>query len=590
MKDATNAFSKYNLTIDVEPLVVPLFPNATKFYLNWSEDISISIDVESQYDVNTINWNNDTTIKNFNFNKTTSLLNIKLMPAKIWKPVWIQFISKDSCNRNVYSNEFWIYFNKIRPPAITNTFGPISVNRGKSKIVKIPSDLFTDSQKLKLELSTTNCIDKSSRFTKIQNFDDNENQKYIYVQSNDTFAFWLFDIYATNSYNISNQYRARLNIIQWASKDWVEWNGSYQSDWTKCVQGYEFGDSGAWLVSSTLFTLKQFTIYKILGIIVWILIILQLILCIKLKLQSLYSLFYMQTILVMMFSIEDASDEFTVFASSLLWTKFDLGFILFGNYKLLGCQQSSNKMLRLGFYWQSTFYNYMPLIIVVSILVITVIVIKKYFSDSIIIVKCKYYLTFIWNRSILSFVFVPINISPFILSNIIIDGMNLKNQFILTLISIGAWWIVLLILWFYWGRIQWDEFINKSDPSNTTCYFYLNMVRIAILSVMFIWNSGTIIYCLFSFILIAIQFCMNLTQFKDNRVLTDELLKEKLANRVVNTHMIFLMFIIWSANIYKTEFIQKIWAFMIMEFYMFMLIINLVIKLINIKKQETSKQ
>ena len=67
LKDNTNAFSKYNLTIDVEPLVVPLFPNATKFYLNWSEDISISIDVESQYDVNAIIWNNDTTVKFINF-------------------------------------------------------------------------------------------------------------------------------------------------------------------------------------------------------------------------------------------------------------------------------------------------------------------------------------------------------------------------------------------------------------------------------------------------------------------------------------------------------------------------------------------
>ena len=79
----------------------------------------------------------------------------------------------------------------------------------------------------------------------------------------------------------------------------------------------------------------------------------------------------------------------------------------------------------------------MPLIIVVAILVIAVVVIKRYFSNSIIIVKCKDYLKFIWNSS-LSFVLVPINVSPFILSNIIIDGMNIKNQFILTLISTGA--------------------------------------------------------------------------------------------------------------------------------------------------------
>ena len=159
------------------------------------------------------NFDTHCTIKNLNFNKTASLLDIKFMQAIIWKPVWIQFVSKDSCNRNVNSNEFWIYFNDVRPPAITNTFGPITVKRSESKIFTIPSDLFIDPQKLKLELDTTNCIDKSSRFTKIKVFDDNENHKYIYVQSNDTFAAWIFDIYATNSYNISNQYRARLNTI-----------------------------------------------------------------------------------------------------------------------------------------------------------------------------------------------------------------------------------------------------------------------------------------------------------------------------------------------------------------------------------------
>ena len=126
--------------------------------------------------------------------------------------------------------------------------------------------------------------------------------------------------------------------------------------------GYELKSSGVWLVSSSFFTLSQFIIFKILGFIVWAVIFIHLIMSIKIKLQSFYPLFYMQTILVMMLSIGDASDEFTAFASSLYWTKLDLSFILFDIQKKLGCEQPSNKMLRFGFYCQSTVHNYMILI------------------------------------------------------------------------------------------------------------------------------------------------------------------------------------------------------------------------------------
>ena len=100
----------------------------------------------------------------------------------------------------------------------------------------------------------------------------------------------------------------------------------------------------------------------------------------------------MQTILAMMFSIEEASDRFTVFASTLQWTKLDLSFLLFGIHKLFGCVQLSNKMERLGLHCQSTVHNYMLLIIIVTILVITVLIIKKYHFYTLIIQKLEHFL------------------------------------------------------------------------------------------------------------------------------------------------------------------------------------------------------
>ena len=664
------------MTITVEPLNVPLFADQTNFYYNWLESIMVPIHVQSQNEVDAISWMNNTAIQNFSYNKNTSLLNIQFLSTQNWKPVWVKLMSNDSCNRSIYSDNYWMHFYDDRPPAITNTFGPISVNRGEGELFSMPSDLFTDPQNLTLALSVSNCIDKSHYFTKIElseiNEDEyfvfaqsndtfaswifeiyvtnsfkisnqyqtaitntfgpisvnrgegelfsmpsdlftdpqnltlalsvsncidkshyftkielseiNEDEYFVFAQSNDTFAFWIFEIYATNSFKISNQYQTQLNIIQWASKDWVKWNGPYQSDCTKWVQGYELSGSGACLVSSSLFALSQFIIFRILGIIVWILIIIQLLFCIKLKLLSFYSLFYMQTILVMMFSVENVSDGFTVFAFTLQWTKLDFSFILFSIQKLFECEQSSNKMRRLAFYCQSTIHNYMILIILAVVIIVSVVGINKYIIHTTIIQKLKNFLVFIWNVNISSLVLIPINISPFIIANVIIDGINIRNQFVLSLISIGAWSIILFTSWFYWRNILRDDFINRVDPVNTACYFYLNLARIIVLSFMFVFTLNAFIYCIFTFTLMILQFGMTLAQFRDNRVLSDDLLKEKLIHQVVSLHMLFLMFVIWIANIYQTESIQKIWAFMVTEFYIFLLVVNMMIKFIKIKK------
>ena len=105
MKDATNAFSKYNLTIDVEPLVVALFPNATKLYLNWSENISISIDVESQYDVDAIIWNNDTTVKFINL--VSIEINLFII-IYLFNPESKIFLLKDGCMYFAVVICFWV--------------------------------------------------------------------------------------------------------------------------------------------------------------------------------------------------------------------------------------------------------------------------------------------------------------------------------------------------------------------------------------------------------------------------------------------------------------------------------------------------
>ena len=176
LRDSTNAFSKYNLTITVAPLSVPFFADQTNFYYNWSQAISVLIDVQSKNEVDAISWTNNTAIKNLSYSKITSLLSIQLFPTQNWKPIWVKFMSNDSWNRSIYSNQYWIRFYDGRPPAITNTFGPISVNRGEGKLFQLPSDLFTDPQNLTLALSVSNCVDRSNSLTKIELSKMNESE------------------------------------------------------------------------------------------------------------------------------------------------------------------------------------------------------------------------------------------------------------------------------------------------------------------------------------------------------------------------------------------------------------------------------
>ena len=216
--------------------------------------------------------------------------------------------------------------------------------------------------------------------------------------------------------------------------------------------------------------------------------------CIKFKLLSFYSLFYMQTILVMMFSAENVSDGFTVFAYTLQWTKLNFSFILFGTQKLFGCEKSPNKMVRLGFYCQSTVHNYMLLTILAVVIIISVVGIKKYLIHTTIIQKLKNFILFIWNGCISSLILIPINISPFFIANVIMDGINIRNQFILSLISIGGWSILLFKCWFYWRNILNDDFVSKFDRVNTSCYFYLNWIRIIVLSLIFVFSLNDFKY------------------------------------------------------------------------------------------------
>ena len=249
----------------------------------------------------------------------------------------------------------------------------------------------------------------------------------------------MFEIYAKNAYGRSNQYQSQINIIQWASKDWVEWTGSLQSDWIKWKDGYTVDDNGVWLLSLSLFSFDQFTIYKILSLIIWFLLLIHLVLIIKLKRLSFHSLFFVQPILIMIFSVQDASDEMIAFTSYFQWIKLDLNFMNFGRFKFMGWNKSTEKMMKVQLYWQSTFHNYFLLILILTIIIIAVVNINKYSNQSIILQKLKMLLTLAWFDKASSFIFIFLNVSQFFFSNIMNDISNFRSQNLFSIISVWMW-------------------------------------------------------------------------------------------------------------------------------------------------------
>mmetsp|Transcript_1685 Transcript_1685/g.2112 ORF Transcript_1685/g.2112 Transcript_1685/m.2112 type:complete len:100 (-) Transcript_1685:338-637(-) len=98
----------------------------------------------------------------------------------------------------------------------------------------------------------------------------------------------------------------------------------------------------------------------IMGLVLFCVIIIQLLLAVKLGRVSLWPLTCVQTILIVLLSTEDTSQDVVDFATPLLMYKLDFGFLspdLLNNE--LGCEHSSIIMQNAHFYCQSTFLNYM---------------------------------------------------------------------------------------------------------------------------------------------------------------------------------------------------------------------------------------
>ena len=182
-----NAWKIYNLTINLEPYFYPSFAFINNITVNYNKITEIHLNNQSSInDIYAVDWTSNLTISWIKYEKQNSTLQLMSLSINIFNQC-AKLSSADSCQNKKYSNEFLITIKySLTPPAIGNTFGPLSVYVGESRLFLVPNDLFIsdDQSSLQYAVSVLSWSVKSILFTNIAK-SDKDGRFYLYILSLD---------------------------------------------------------------------------------------------------------------------------------------------------------------------------------------------------------------------------------------------------------------------------------------------------------------------------------------------------------------------------------------------------------------------
>ena len=459
-----NAWRMYNLTIKTEHYSYPSFGIVNNIIAHFNITTETRLDVNSNIELQVVDWKSNETIpwikylqQNFTLQIKPSNISLKIQCAKL--------ASIDSCQSRVYSSQFLVtVIQSSGPPIIGNTFGPLNVYKGESKLFIIPEDLFISDKQhtLNYTSSVLSWSIKSILYTNVtkSNFDS---KSYLYILSKDA-KTCLVTISATDSNNQSAETTVQINVLNWASKDWLEWKSQYQADWVKWKESYTLGADGVWYWKTTFFPDSSGSLFDIWGLIVLISLIVSLMLSITIGMRSLYTLEFSHTIIIYIASLSNQS-----LIKLILWFqifKLDFGFLdQFHIRYLLFCQVGSDEMSKIQFYWQSTILNYFYLIIILLVLAWWLQILKK---TSLRLKITEIVLSFIQNKSNENISWIVWHLfSSFLWVNLLSDALNIYNHTILSLISLFLFLVIIIFILIKYPKVITLSFIKKIDHSRS---------------------------------------------------------------------------------------------------------------------------
>ena len=554
LTDSTNAFMMYSFNVTVDSFIQPSLPEVDDMHFNWPILVSVPIQVQSMFNVTIVDCTNNQHIRFVTFDQSSSMLLLDIEQYQNCQDLCVKLKSSNSWANNVFSNAFWIRFNSGIPPVLTNAFGPLVINRGVLKLFQIPPDLFTSYQNSKIEYQANNCIDKIAEQTYIdiakRTSSNNENKSttfYLSAVSYDTFSSWEFPITATDSFGNSAEYLTNLNIVVWSSKDWADWSGPYEADWTKCKTGFTLQSTGSWLQNSLLPVFDtQIGFYFAIGIITAMSIVINVILIFKLKRLSVYPFEYAQPILIFLFAMDRPSQNIINFAQWLQWTKLNLGFIyIFSFRESLFWTRATDKLSDVQLYWQTTVQNYLFLILSVLILWCALKLWNRLLNSEYIQKLINDVISFIVNSNSIK-TFMIDSVYPFMFANIINDIYSFSNHKLLSILSIGLLLIAVMHICMspkqnthqvsnnQQERSQNDKQDNNLQPSAHKSKFgvYFATIKSILYAWMFVFATKNT-YLLWTFAIIVLHVAIVSMQLTDSREIWLELLIRKKSKTVL---------------------------------------------------------
>ena len=226
-----NAWREYNLNIFVEPYYSPLFDLIRDIITYYNETKEVKLNDLSEFDLQIVDCSSSSTIPWITYIKENSTLILKPL-IKDLSYQWAKLVMINSCHKQVASNEFTItILHNLAPPSIGNTFGPLELYSGQSKLFIIHKDLFISSQlPLIYSVSVISWSINTKLYADITTHENENDTHYLYLQSNDAKTCFI-SISATNKNNSSAEIIIKVNILNWASKTWIEWTSQLQSGW-----------------------------------------------------------------------------------------------------------------------------------------------------------------------------------------------------------------------------------------------------------------------------------------------------------------------------------------------------------------------
>ena len=482
-----NSWSEYNLTVNVQDIITPIFGNIKDFSLPRNKTSTIKIDFQGDSNIIIIDCLSKATLTWITYNPASKELIINTNGI-ILKSQWAILKTFDSWNNVIYSNKFDILILIPMPLHIGNSIGRLIIFKGENKPFSIPTDLFVSPypQSLKINANVLNCSEYAPIISKIVS-SDNAINSFLYVNSNTTMS-WNCSISATDSSNQTIETTFYLDVQSWMSRNWLKWTNSLSSSWTEWMDDYLLTNSGEWILSSKYFKQPFIDIFNLSGFIILIILFLGILLSFIIGIQMLQSLEFAQTLIIFIYSSSSYNANIVNFGSWLQISKLDLGFLYTTETTNLLNWHADSRIAEIQYYCQSFCLNY--IFVILSIFIVALLLrLINYFQNSLNFLQN---IALITNNKITKekIVWTLIHLFiPFVLINLVNEAFSISNHLIITLVSYIFVIAITVFIIVRNSNIMTLDFIRSIDQNNPVSFSLLTVVKTLLHTWMFLYNG-----------------------------------------------------------------------------------------------------